>query len=233
MGNLKAKRRKSAFKSGKTQEELGAGCPDPGRGTDRDVGGEQSPSRVERLIEDAGMHESLRGIIGRFTADAEMKQDLTQECLVCLWQGECGKLERTRSWYLQSCRFRVQHWLELGRSVDSPKRAKGERRIGLDGENDETVLGDYHTNGELFAEISCRDLVATLARHLAPREQVVLRGLADGLTLREVATEFALSYPTALKYRRKIAALVTKLAPRNEGAQMTGSRSAVTEKAPE
>jgi DNA-binding NarL/FixJ family response regulator len=50
-----------------------------------------------------------------------------------------------------------------------------------------------------------------LRHHLKPREQKVLEGLADGLVLREIASECGLSYPTALKSRRKIAEVTTKL----------------------
>jgi len=178
-----------------------------GTGRDAEPGG----LRAGWLLEDMSIRETLQKIVRRSTADADLHHDLMQECLVCLWKAEGEKPGRTRSWYLQHCRFRIQHWLDLGRSVDSPKRAKAENQIRLDGVNDETVLGEYHTNGDLFDGISCRDLVGTLARHLAPREQVVLKGLAAGMVLREVAARFSLSYPTALKYRRKIAALTLKL----------------------
>jgi hypothetical protein len=143
-----------------------------------------------------------------------------QECMVCLWSVEFQKPGRTRSWYLQNCRFHAQHWLSLGRSVDSPKRSRGENRIPLHGIDPETALPDYHTNGELFDLISVQDLVSTLARRLSPSERAVLHGLAEGFVLREIAIRSGFSYPTALKYRRKIAALTAKLgiaSPRHAG----------------
>jgi len=39
----------------------------------------------------------------------------------------------------------------------------------------------------------------------------VLCGLAENLAIGEIASKFGLSYPTVLKYRRKIAALTTRL----------------------
>jgi len=69
----------------------------------------------------------------------------------------------------------------------------------------------YHTNGEIFEVISANDLVSTLADLLKPHESALLGGLADGLVLQDVALKLKLSYPTALKYRRKIAALTVKL----------------------
>jgi hypothetical protein len=72
-------------------------------------------------------------------------------------------------------------------------------------------LTENHINGEIFEAISFRDVLGTLARHLGVKEQAVLRGLADGLVLQEIAAQCELSYPTALKYRRKIAGLTIKL----------------------
>jgi DNA-binding CsgD family transcriptional regulator len=163
------------------------------------------------LIEEPKMRESLRKIISRFSSDPVLLQDMMQESLVHLWRIEREKPGRTRSWYLQNCRFHLQHWLAAGRSVDSPKRTNGDKRIPIDGMNHETVLQDYHTNGDLFDSVCARDMVNVLALYLKPHEQAVLGGLADGLILREIASKFTLSYPTALKYRRKIAGLTAKL----------------------
>ena len=163
------------------------------------------------LIEDASIVESLGRIVARFTEDPVLREDLGQECLVRLWMIESEKPGRTRSWYLQNCRFHLQHWLASGRSLDSLKRAIGDKRITIDGINDEPVLEWYHTNGEVLEIVSVRDIIATLARYLKPRESAMLGGLADGLMLRDIAISLKLSYPTALKYRRRIAALTIKL----------------------
>jgi DNA-directed RNA polymerase specialized sigma24 family protein len=155
---------------------------------------------------------SLRKIVAGLSVDPVLQEDLLQECLVCLWRVESEKPGRTRSWYLQNCRFHVQHWLASGRSVDSPKRARGDKLVSIHGGDAETALEEHHTNGDMFDAISFQDLVATLASRLKPDERAVLQGLADGLLLREVALKAGLSYPTALKYRRKIATLAVKLA---------------------
>jgi hypothetical protein len=130
-----------------------------------------------------------------------------QEALVHLWQIEELKPNRTKSWYIQSCWFRLQHWLAAGKSVDSLKRCRGESRLTAN----ETNLPDYHTNGENFERVSFQDLVITLKRFLHPGELAVLRGLASGLDLREICRRAGLSYPIALKYRRRIACLVCEL----------------------
>jgi len=163
------------------------------------------------LLEHAHVRETLRRIVSGFSADPVLQQDLLQECMICLWHAEAKKPGKTISWYLQHCRFHVQHWLVLGRSLDSPKRAGAANRIPIDGKDEEPALADYHTNGEVLDTVCARDLVVTLGQHLTPGERVVLGGLAEGMVLREVAGRSNLSYPTALKYRRRIAALTIKL----------------------
>jgi len=158
------------------------------------------------LIEDTKFCQLLRRIVTRFSADRVLQDDLMQECLIRIWRLEREEPGRTRSWYLQNCRFHLQHWLASGRSVDSPKRTNGDNRVTID-----EVGEDYHTNGEFFEGISANDLVSTLAAFLKPNENALLGGLADGLVLQDIALKLKLSYPTALKYRRKIAALTIKL----------------------
>ena len=85
------------------------------------------------------------------------------------------------------------------------------KRITIDPSGSEAALPEHHTNGELFETVSFRDICSTLAKHLKPREQAVLRGLAEELALGEIAVKSGLSYPTVIKYRRKIAALSVKL----------------------
>ncbi|PWU14844.1 MAG: hypothetical protein C5B50_16390 [Verrucomicrobia bacterium] len=163
------------------------------------------------LVEDGRMWNSLRRIIAGISRDPVLQKDLMQECLVCLWRTECEKPGRTRSWYLQNCRFHAQHWLKLGKSIDSLKRTHGESCVTLDNGDNEAVLDHFHTNGELFETVSFQDFVNTLASRLKPHEREVLRGLAEGCVLRDIASRSRLSYPTALKYRRKIAQLTLKL----------------------
>ena len=163
------------------------------------------------LIEDVKICHTLRRIISRLTADQALQDDLMQECLIRLWQLESKEPGRTRSWYLQNCRFHLQHWLASGRSLDSRKRASGDNRITLDGDNDALSEDGCHTNGELLEVVSAHDIVSALAGRLKPQESAVLGGLADGLVLHDIAVKHNLSYPTALKYRRKIAALTIKL----------------------
>src|SRR5258708_1854412 len=70
-------------------------------------------------------------------------------------------------------------------------------------------LGNFTVKNMLT--VSFGDVVSTLKREIKARERQVLSGLADGMVLREIASEFGMSYPTVLKYRRKLAALPTRL----------------------
>lgn len=157
------------------------------------------------------MQTCVRKLVAGLTLDLALREDLFQVCLVHLWEVEGEKPGRTNSWYLQSCRFEAQHWLAAGRSLDSPKRARGDARISIDQIGAESVLNEYNTNGEVFETICFRDSIASLGSRLKPKERAVLDGLADGCLMGEVAARSGISYPTALKYRRRIADLAVTL----------------------
>src|SRR5436190_6790566 len=114
------------------------------------------------LVEDTHIVELLRQIVARFTRYAELRQDLMQECLLHLWNLETQKPGHTRSWYLQACRFHLQHYIVSGRSLDSLKRAGASNSIPIEGNDDEPALQEHHTNGELFDAVSFADVVSTL-----------------------------------------------------------------------
>src|SRR5258708_38767198 len=81
------------------------------------------------------LRDCLERMIRRITDDLELRDDLLQEALLHLWQAQARRPNQTQSWYLQSCKFRLQHYLATGRSVDSAKRRRGrmrseERRVG-------------------------------------------------------------------------------------------------------
>ena len=163
------------------------------------------------LFEEAGVRESLRGVIGRFASDQQLKDELLQECLVHLWLIESEKPGRTLSWYLQSCRFHLHHWFQLGRSLDSPKRSSAEKRLPLEETEDSGLQSAFLSDHQLPGIVNFNDLLAASAPYLTEREKRVLHGLAIGLPLRAIAARFDISYPTALKCRRRIAEVMTRL----------------------
>jgi DNA-directed RNA polymerase specialized sigma24 family protein len=171
------------------------------------------------LIEDPQMQCALRKLVSALSLDPVMRDDLMQEGLIRLWQVECAHPGQTRSWYLQNCRFCVQHCLAQGRSIDSPKRSSDSNRVPINVPDDESSLAELHIESDPVESASFRDLRSALSRQLNSRERVVLDGLATGFRLRDIAAEFNISYPTALKYRRRIAALVSKLGIPRPSAQ--------------
>src|SRR5437773_12493883 len=116
------------------------------------------------------MLESLKKISARVTRDPAMQAELLQESLIHLWRIEHSKPGQTRSWYLQSCCFHLQHWLNSGRSLDSLRRADRERRIGVDGDGEHPALNEYHTDEELFEAICFRDTVSILKGYLSQNQ---------------------------------------------------------------
>ena len=163
------------------------------------------------LIDDARVRETLHKIVTTLTANRALQDDLMQECLIHIWRAENQTPGHTRSWYLQNCRYHVLHWLSAGRSLDSLKRTNGDQRVSIDELDDCFPFDGYHTHGELLAEVCANDVISTLALELKPSEIAVLRGLADGMRLHEIAVKLKRSYPTVLSYRRKIARVAVKL----------------------
>src|SRR5262245_3014562 len=68
----------------------------------------------------------LLRIIRTVTSDLILGDDLYQEAVIHLWQTEMRRPGQTESWYLKSCKFRLLHYLDSGRSVDSRKRRIGQ-----------------------------------------------------------------------------------------------------------
>src|SRR5437899_13099328 len=107
-------------------------------------------------VEDLSIRERLYRIVRQLTPDAGSHDDLMQEALVHLWLREARFPGQKKSWYLQSCKFHLQHYLEMGRSVDSVKRRGGQIPL-LQDEEGETPLLEHRANGSencIFSQIS-------------------------------------------------------------------------------
>ncbi len=179
------------------------------------------------LVEDAQICNRLKKIVASLAAEPSLQDDLVQEGLFRLWQVECEHPGKTRSWYLQNCRFCILHRLASGRSIDSLKRSTLDKRVSLDETDSEGDPMEIPAASDVVEAVSFNDLQAVLSRQLTRREREVLRGLADGLRLNEIASQAKISYPTALKYRRRIAELVSRLELRSWVSQPTPSRDCV------
>ncbi|MBM3882710.1 MAG: hypothetical protein FJ387_23810 [Verrucomicrobia bacterium] len=75
------------------------------------------------------MQSLLERILEELPADRSWRKDLLQEGLVYLWRMETRRPGQTASWYLQSCRYRLERLLREGCSLDAPRRSS--KRVDL------------------------------------------------------------------------------------------------------
>ena len=176
-------------------------------GVSREVG-QQGIHEGRMLIDDARMRELLSRIAARLSSDSAVREDLIQEALVHLWLMEKRRPGQRQSWYLQSCKFHLQNYINNGRSVDSPKRGSG--RISID-DDQEMSHGDDVEQSDVFTQISARDMFTLLSCRLTPFERTILNSLLDGMSAREIAARLEVTHPTVIKYRRRIAAHAVQL----------------------
>jgi DNA-directed RNA polymerase specialized sigma24 family protein len=161
--------------------------------------------------EQRAMRNLLLQMVHRITADGSLRDDLMQEALVHLWLTETRRPGQTRSWYLQSCRFHLQHYLASGRSIDSAKRREGRMVLAQDSEDGEGYPEQGDSGNSVVTSVSARELLALLNKHLQPHERAVLECLADGLGAREIGRELKISHTMVIRHRRKIACLLNRL----------------------
>ena len=170
-----------------------------------------SKSLISMFAKEPSTLDTLLRMTRGFTSNPVLRQDLLQEALIHLWLMETRRPEQTKSWYLQSCKFHLHHYLASGRSVDSAKRAHD--RTGSEGNFDEedpmSALAD--AGPSLVSRVSARDLISVLSSYLSPRETDVLHCLADGLGPREIGRRLEMSHSMARKHRSKIASLLRQL----------------------
>src|SRR2546428_3542928 len=140
-----------------------------------------------------------------------VRQDLLQEALVHLWLTETRRPGQTKSWYLQSAKFHVLHYLTSGRSVDSRKRGRRYSHFEQDSEQLEEFPELVDPGDSVLSQVSARDIISLLSPHLSPCENSVLDGLADGLGVREIGRRLKISHTMVVRHRSKIASLLLKL----------------------
>src|SRR5207248_1161836 len=105
-----------------------------------------------------------------------------------------------------------------GRSIDSMKHRKGRIRL-LDPAADDSSDGggldelpDKPDSGDsVFGQVSARDILASLYQWLDPPDRLILDHLADGLSVREIASRLQLSHTAVRKRQRKIASVALSL----------------------
>jgi DNA-directed RNA polymerase specialized sigma24 family protein len=160
---------------------------------------------------DPSMQEALGRVVQSTTSNPTLQDDLLQEALVHVWRIEARRPGQTRSWYLQSCKFHLRHYLNSGRSIDSPKRRAGQLSFSGDLQGHEELLNQIDSGESILGCVSTHDILSLLSRHLLPPEKAVLACLAEGLGTREIGRKLKVSHTSVIQQRRKIAALLTRL----------------------
>src|SRR5260370_27860063 len=103
--------------------------------------------------------EPLLRIIGRITPNFALRQDLLQEALIHLWLTEARRPGQTKSWYLQSCKYHLLHYLASGRSVDSAKRHAAQLPPGRDAEGRDAFFPQVDSHNTLLHSVSARAII--------------------------------------------------------------------------
>jgi len=168
-------------------------------------------SSVGAVDDAALMRAALTRMIRRLTPNPALREDLLQEAMVHLWLTQTRRPDQTRSWYLQSCRFHLQHYLNSGRSIDSGKRWRHQMPMTEHSEDEEVAAEPGDSGNSVVNSVSLREIMSLLSLALTHQEQAVLECLADGLGLREIGRKLKLSHTMVIRHRRKIAAVLTRL----------------------
>jgi DNA-directed RNA polymerase specialized sigma24 family protein len=170
------------------------------------------PNSLQRMhIDDPKIYESLAKLIHAKTKDPTLREDLNQEALVHLWLTERKNPGHTLSWYLQSCRFHIQHLLHSGRSLDSPKRRHLGCQITCDPAQDSALDQVLRLDANTHEHVDAQDLRTKLFPRLKARDRLLLYLLADGYSIREIAELLGLTHPAILKRVNRIALAAANL----------------------
>jgi len=163
------------------------------------------------LIDQNDTLKTLRQIVVGLTADGALQDDLTQEALIHLWLREQQCPGQTQSWYFQSCRFHLRTHLCQGRSIDSIKH-RTQRCVSVEtvGQSD-GPSPDLQRAESPRASVSAREIFGLLSERLRPAELAVLRFLAGGHSVRDIARKLKVSHQAVSKHRQAIAALAVQL----------------------
>jgi len=163
------------------------------------------------FVDDISTRESLSRMVRKVTANRALREDLLQEGSVHLWITEIARPGQTKSWYLQSCKYHLLHYLAAGRSVDSGKRRNGQTRFEENSDSHDDLTEEIDSGESVFGLVSARDIITLLFPLLNGQERLVLQCFADGLRLREIGRRLKMSHTMVIRHRRKIASLLTRL----------------------
>jgi DNA-directed RNA polymerase specialized sigma24 family protein len=162
------------------------------------------------VTDGSSVREALLRMVHRLTSNQTLRDDLLQEASVHIWLTEMRRPGQTSSWYLQSCKFHLQHYLASGRSVDSFKRGSSQIDQATDTEEGEALEELRDSGDTVFTWVSAREIMELLSPHLSDTERAVLECLSEGLGPREIGRELSMSHTMVIKHRRRIASVLVR-----------------------
>jgi RNA polymerase sigma factor (sigma-70 family) len=161
---------------------------------------------------------TLLRVVASLTSDRWIQEDLLQEAVIHLWQLKKSRPGQSASWYFKSCQLHLLNLLRKGRSIDSLKHRRDRIRLPEPATDDSSDDGGFYelsgnsdSEDSVFAQVSARDILTSLCQWLDPPDQLILDQLADGLSVREIASRLRLSHTAVLKRQRKIASVALSL----------------------
>ncbi len=143
--------------------------------------------------------------------DFHAREDLMQEALLHLWREERQHPDQKLSWYLQSCKFHLEHYRVCGRSLDSLKHRSAQAPFPDCYPTQDGWLASLSLEEDILSEINARDVIALLQIQLEPIDQAILGASAQGLKTGEIAHEFELSHQSVRRHRLRIALTASRL----------------------
>src|SRR6266487_4171631 len=107
-------------------------------------------------LDEPSVKYPLLRMIERITPNFALRQDLLQETLIHLWLTETRCPGQTKSWYLQSSKFHLLHYLASGRSIDSTKRGRGYSHSEHDFEQTEELPELVDPGDSVLSQVGAR-----------------------------------------------------------------------------
>ena len=120
------------------------------------------------FVDELPTRDALVRMVRRMTANLALREDLLQEALIHLWLTESRRPNQTKSWYLQSCKYHLLHYLASGRSIDSGKRRASQIVNGQDWDDRDGFPEEIDSGNSVLTWVSARDIISLLSPQLLP-----------------------------------------------------------------
>jgi RNA polymerase sigma factor (sigma-70 family) len=163
------------------------------------------------IFENSHAQDLLRRLAARVTSDRASREDLAQEAMIHLWQQELRCPKQSESWYFQSCLFHLRNYVQRGRSLDSPRRRRARGALSTESRRADSAEVHLERDESPLPTVCANEILDLLIPKLKEREREVLRCLAEGLELGDIARKLRVSRQAVGKQRRKIALAAARL----------------------